>query len=962
MEKTTEFLQSYGSDILSSPHSINNGTKPIIDASDGYLNACKEAISGDCAKEIIAGICFSFGPYISNNFDSKDEKDCWEILINLSHFIIENPIIYGYLEAVTELSIRSRKVSEEFLLFLQNPEMETPNEHLKPLLLTSLFEYLPDGFIFENTDYFYSLVQNSFQVDDFLFRSNFLLLLSKMNLNIEMFISNPSFVSLIWDFIYESSQSDINFPVLSNPLEKLRDLVPVFFELPNEVITQKLQSVDSENIFGLVRLLPYLNFDYFQNVFKILFDFVSENLHILPKLNDAVFDSLDANFNEQYVEYMFSILSKNLLKDFDDVSIYLFSLYFPLFEDPEKDSGLFLIKSINLAFSSLTSNKSILCFAIYQIAEQYKTRSRILSNSVIPSLISIFTLNNDECSKYSSKAFIKLYQTHTLQPSVYLNNYLALFDTLKTIPSYSLYSMKKYFKVLCTIVALKDEDDDNSEQKIFDETLILEFVQKNIFDSELILEFKAFFLELSTALLKSFPNKFEPLNDSASLLAKTLLESNVYFSYPIAAEFILFSENFPELDIIYNRLIDISTGKFTEEKVEDEIIRTTSYYTAIISSENQEFQYPIEIINEQLHSEDYFYQSRAILNLQFIFPKYNDEILTELLSYIIQLSKVSQSSVVVDSTFILLKKLIKMKTEFAFQFALDLILSTMQGRIALLDHNFPVNYDHRKFKFYKCLSSFIKYYKDKSANFVLELIDWAPIASEEILPKIITCINRALEFTVEASIIPQSKIPILWETLLERLKENWRNTDLANYLLGCLVNLLIEYPDICNSKDLMDQMEYMYSESQEENDDEMILILPPIFLDIWSNTNAPIVRSLFHEFSDYIIAEQCNDWDYPLTLNYYVKIVNNDNREPDPYIITDASCVLAHFILADNEKKQELQFNEEMIAIMKKSLAQCCVLCKRVKEIIFEKYCGYPKKIETLIEIFDSEHVDDLDI
>lgn len=958
MEKYIKSFQSYGNDILTSPLAIYNGTAPTICSSEIFINVCKHAIQNNSEKEVITGILFYFGPCVSNDLNEKNENGFWEVLLELSRFITENSMIYGYLEAVTELSIKSKKINDEYLSFLINPEMEVQYKYLKPLVLVCLFDCLPDLFIFKNTEYFLPLVLDTFQAEFlgeeqkeneyFLYRSNLLLILSKMNINMDVITSIPIFSNLIWTFIYETSLSDINFPVLSNPLGKLRELVPDFFEMPNDIISEKLQSNEVENVIGLVRLLPYLNFDYFLAVFQMLFDFISSNAHVSRKLNDAVFDSLCNDFSDQAIEHMYSILSKSILKNCDDVSIYIFTLYFKLFEELRKDSGLFLIKSINLAFSTLESNKSILCFAVFQIAEQYKTRSRLLSNSVIPSLIKSFTINNDECSKYASKAFRKLYQTQTIQPSVYLNEYLELFDELKKIPDYSPYSMHKYFKVLYTIVSLKDEEDnDDDMQDIFDESIILEFAKRNIFDAELQLGIKTFILELCTSLIKSFPCKFSPLNDEASSLAVGLLKSNIYFSYPVAAEFILFSNDF-KLEGIYDRLIEISKGAITAETIDDKIIRITSYYTAVIASQNESCKYPVEIIQEQLKSKDSFYQSRAIMNLQFVYSKYDDETLAELIAYIIQLSKVSQSSSVVDSTFVLLKKLMKQKPDFSFQFASDLILATIQGRIALLDHNFPYNYDHRKFKFYKCLSSYIKHYKNRSVDFVLELIDWAKITSEEILPKIIICLNRALEF----SVVPGNKIQILWETLLEKLKENWRNTDLANYLLGCLVNMLIEYSNICNSKDLMDQMEYMYTESQEEDDDEIILILPPIFLDIWSNTDVEITHSLFHDFSNLIISEQVNDWSYPLILNYYNKIVN---REPDPYIIKDAAYVLAHFILLDKEKMDEMEFQEDLIIKMKQSLNLCYKNCEQVKNLIIDEYKSSPKKTNLLNMIFDAD-------
>lgn len=951
MDEIIKGFKSYGNIILSSPLAINNSTIPINCSSEIFLKACNFALQDKYDKEVIAGICFNLSPYISKKFESEKEEEFWIFLIHLSEKVIDFPIIYGYLEAVTELSIKSTKISDEYLFFLSNPEMTVPNANLKPLILTALYDYLPRLYIFDNTEYFLPLVLESFQIPDFLYRSNFLLLLSRMSLNIEIITSIPDFSNLIWNFIYETSLSDINFPVLSKPLEGLRELVPDFFEMPNEVIPQKLQIFDEGNILGLIRLLPYVIFDDFQNIFQMLLEFVSSNIFVSPKLNDAVSDSLNGIFSDQSVSHMFSILSTNLLRNFDDVSIYIYSLYFPLFEDTQNDPGLFLIKSINLAFSSAESDKSILCFAIYQIAEQYKTRSRMLRNSVIPSLIETFTLNNDSCSKYASKAFIKLYQTSTILPSAYLNDYLQKFDEIiNSIPDYSLYSLKKYFKVLYTIVALKNEDDIDEKKDIYDESIIFDFVKHYILDENLTLAVQAFLLELCTSLNKSFPSQFEQLTEIASSLAIKLLESDIPYSYPIAAEYILFSEDFDSLEQVFQRLIEISEGNVTKE---NKFIRVTSYYTAIISSQNEGFGYPIEIINKQLSSQDYIYQSRAITNLQYVFPQYEDKVLSELMHRVIQLAKTTSSSVVVDNTFILLKQLIKEKTEFAIQFALDLIMATIQGRIALLDHNFPYNYDHSKFKFFKCVTSFIKHYNQQEndlkfqlTSIIIELIDWIPIAAEEILPQIIKSVNRAIEVCA----VPADEIPKLWHYLLKKLEDLWRNTDLANYLLGCLVNMLVTLPDICDSKELMDQMNHMW----EEKDDEMVLILPPIFLDIWSNTNTEITTSLFRTFVDITLKEQCNDWSYPLILNFFAKIIERD-EELDPDVIIDSALVFANFIFKDEENKEKLEIDEELNAKMIHALIQCNLKCEMVKGVLLDKYKRYPEKIDKLSQLFDTD-------
>lgn len=935
MEEIINTFKSTGKAIL---EEITDKTIPIRGSPDNFINACIQSIQSKDPLAIL-GICFNFAPYVSYNFEQIDKSKFWEILINLSPFINEPTTIYGYLEAVAEMTIKSRKISDEFLLFLKS-NTELPNVMLKPLLLTAVFDYLPSHFIFHNTDYFLPLVLNAFQINDFLYRSNFLLILSRMNLNVQTINSIPNFSNIIWNFIFETSLSDTNFPVLSNPMEKFRELVPDFFDLPNEVISQKLQLIDESNLYGLIRLLPFLNPKDFQCVFEAILSFVSTKICVQKKINEAIFDSLVCNFNDQATEYMFSFLSKNLIRLFDDVSIYIYSLYYPLFEDVTNDAGLYLIKSINLAFSSAGSNKSILCFAISQIAEQYKTRSNILHNSVIPAIINTFALNDNECSRYASKALAKLYQTGTVQLSSYLSKYLLFFDEhILTIPNYSLYCLKKYFKVLGMIIDM--QNDPESNEKI-DKSLIFQFVQKYACSESMSLEVKAFILDLCTKLSKAFSLEFEEydLNDICLSLTENLLQSNISFSYPIVAEYILFSEKVPRINEYFRILVDISLGKMTNEP---KIIRVTSYLTAMISSEYDDLHFPVEIIAQQLsvQNEDTdIYQSRAINNLQFTFSQYDDATLNALLQRIIQISKVSRSSNVVDDTFVLLKYLIKEKTEFAFPFASDLILSTIQGRISLLDHNFPFNYDHSKFKFYKCLSSFISHYKAQSANIILELIDWIPLASEDILPKIIKPINRALAVLA----IPSNGVPILWNTLLVKLRQDWHNTDLANYLLGCLVNLLIDYPTICNSDDLISQMKDMW----EANDDEMVLILPQIFFDIWANTDTEIPFDLYHKFTDLLMKEEFKDWCYPLMIKYLIKIVTKENKDLDDDYYIDAASVIARFLLKDDNEKQNLEFNDQIISEMKNALTICNQKCEMIKDKLFHDYSKYPGKVNTL--------------
>ncbi|OHT06074.1 hypothetical protein TRFO_05733 [Tritrichomonas foetus] len=949
MQDINNVFRTTGLAIMTDKQAIYNGTEPIRATPEQFMNACEIAINSNDVNELV-GVCFNLAPFISFNFNSFGNEIInyfWTFLIKISPIITGYPIVYGYIEAVTELATKQRKIDVSFLDFLADPNQN--NTFLKPIILVALYDSLPNLLVFNNTEYFLPQILDSFEIKDFSHRSTLLLLLSRLNINIQKVDSCPRFADEIWKFVWEASLSTINFSNIPKPLQQLRQLIPDFFDKPHEIISQKFDMLHEQNLFGITRLLPFLNSTYFQNGIDTLLNYVSTVKLISNGLNEAVSDSLECEFIEQAIDILYNTLSKNLQTQFDDASIYLFSLYFPLFEDHYKDAGMILIRAINLAFSSLESNKAILCFAAAQIADQYKVRSKILKNNVLPSILNTIALNDEISLKYATKALITFQNScHVFTTSI-LQSYLHKFGLLfQENGNYKIQCIKRYLQVLDHLVSSEDEDIDIIE--------IIHFTASYIDTNRPTpLDVRAYFLDLCTSIFRSYPNEFEQLSEFAKLTSIALLSpsnltendcTNISFGFPIAAKFATFSASFENLEEIQACLLEISKGRIP---CNEKNIRVTSYYAAIIAY-TKNLPFPIEIIEQYLSSNDDKYQSRALVNLRYIYKTYkNDGTLMKLLNQIVSLTKLSTSVVFVDAAFSLFKKILKSKknpelVENIYPVCTDLLYSTSQGRIALLEHNFPFNYDHKSFKFYKFLTMYIEKYKTRAIPLINEIIDWLPLVSTRILPKLIKVINN----TLNCDVLPADSVAILWVTLMKLLKENWYDTNIANYLLGCTVNLLLYYPTMCNIHDLMSQLDYMW----ESNDDEMILILPPIYFDIWANTSVPVTGSHFQIFLEKILQEQVDEWSYPLMIKLLIKIIS---KEENHDFIFDGCLVISHFLLKSENELQDLEFDEEMIETMKISLQTYYQLNVGIKDMICQEYRSYPGKIDKLCQILDSD-------
>ena len=81
------------------------------------------------------------------------------------------------------------------------------------------------------------------------------------------------------------------------------------------------------------------------------------------------------------------------------------------------------------------------------------------------------------------------------------------------------------------------------------------------------------------------------------------------------------------------------------------------------------------------------------------------------------------------------------------------------------------------------VTSLLKYIENQntpSLSIVLQLIDWLPLASNKIIPKIAKLINKA--FSID--LIPCDIVKKIYQLLLDLLQEYWRDTEIANCLLA----------------------------------------------------------------------------------------------------------------------------------------------------------------------------------
>ena len=357
-------------------------------------------------------------------------------------------------------------------------------------------------------------------------------------------------------------------------------------------------------------------------------------------------------------------------------------------------------------------------------------------------------------------------------------------------------------------------------------------------------------------------------------------------------------------------------------------------------------KFPLNIIYNFLSSEDEFLQSKAVLLLKNVYNEYSLEQVVSLFSKIVEIAKVTKSHLFVNQTYLLARKLIKCN-EYQ-EYIIDLIYSTLQGRISLLEHNYATEYESESFKFYKLLSTYVSNYPLKSLLIIQELIDWLPNVSISMVEKLLFVINSILT----CNDLPSNLVTEIWVTLIQQLARYSSYLTPADSILGCLVSLREFYPSLCKIEDLLTIMNGIWEESIQD-DEEMICLLSTIYLDLFSNEEMiQIPPNLWKFIMNLIISEQFEDLDYSGMLSNVIKIINKSGEVNDLY--QETIRLLFHFLVMDDKTlKQKYGIKKKL----KNQLIECMKSCVQNSSLeLDDLLCDYEKeKVIKLYSLINQE-------
>jgi hypothetical protein len=229
--------------------------------------------------------------------------------------------------------------------------------------------------------------------------------------------------------------------------------------------------------------------------------------------------------------------------------------------------------------------------------------------------------------------------------------------------------------------------------------------------------------------------------------------------------------------------------------------------------------FPAAVLHSYLDSGDHLFQTAAVSIIRRTVSTAED--LPALLAKSAAVAKTTNFAPFVNEFLLLAQSYLSTYRRTCSEID-DVLFGILQGRVALLDHNFPFDYDYPAFKLYTFLCSYIELLTERGAN-CLRACVLAPEAGQT------ADVGSRLAF-----LKPRSASG-LWEMSLERLKEEWNESSICSCVLALTVNLRIRCPSACNLSDLLAHMQFMMA------------FLPTVFLDIAANETEklPISKQIF---------------------------------------------------------------------------------------------------------------------
>ncbi|OHT07158.1 hypothetical protein TRFO_01280 [Tritrichomonas foetus] len=926
-------------------------------------------ISND--KDLLLGFCYSIGPFILKNYSRirKDQIiDFWDGLIKLSILITEEIEIYGFCEAISAICFKCFEIADTFFDFLIDPKAH--NSEIKPPILITLYNDLPEDFISNHADVFAPLISNYFLTADPVHKALNLVLVTALDFSGEKLRNIPNFENNLWSSIFDLvSNHHSYYHTLIGPFLKFKKLTPSFFTNSSDFIRLKVQEiVDSsfneeniQKIIPLLKLIPFLSLDDLDSLFRKIIPILSLfffHVNSIPKeFTKALNESRKILRSKDSVLKIYSICCEFLETENYPAIIYLLGIFTDKFSIYYKDSfNLIFEKFINGLESSYPIKFPII-FAINENLDfvySLKDNNVLLKEKIIPMLFEIIIKSINEADiHWSLKA---------------LRNVLRIFDSNEFFPKFS--EILEIYPIISSKYSPKCSNNFsiNCQQKFShnyvhdffkliyesikcsltteDISAVVEFIQ-NILMEDVSFNVKSEICVLIRVLCREYENESKKLIEIGFSLANELIFSDFTDYFDVAFHLLgFFSENrfysFDEAKFINQAYRIVNQEIVTSPNIQREVFYNLSRFSSST--------FPTEIVSEFLGKDDDEFQMVAIVVIDRYYHRYNKSSLNkccthcshschdchevqidetkiknnnslgkdELIPFIKKLSvliKNSKSSEIVNDSFTIFSKMINKFDDLPTKHFDDVLLTTMQGRLAIFNHTMPYNYDSQQFQFFRFISHYIVKYPT-NAKWVLEdFMLWILRASSCMISKIL----KVLEIGLEMKLINSRMANDLCASITARIDEDNSNFNLVKSGTLLMMKIKHKFPNNFKIPEFLVFLEKIWEENS--NDRVFIELLTPIFLEIFSEKTFNIHGDfeIFHEISSIIIAESF-DFDYPKIVEYYIKM--HANKIPFDSFDNDSAAVFVHFLVKNTRILHEDGFTLETLQTMHKCLKQ----------------------------------------
>ena len=290
-----------------------------------------------------------------------------------------------------------------------------------------------------------------------------------------------------------------------------------------------------------------------------------------------------------------------------------------------------------------------------------------------------------------------------------------------------------------------------------------------------------------------------------------------------------------------------------------------------------------------------FYQTQKNI-YNNIFPK------------LVEIAKTTKDIDLVNYTFSIFKSIISDKTKVPPE-CLELLFSTLQGRITLFNHIPPYQYLLTpNFKFFSADKHFTTKFPSQSHTLVETLVSWIPSISIHVFPYL--C--KSLKQSVKQKILAIKEATILYDILLNRISEDSTKAAPECHSISLAAALVKNYEGL-SVMSLFSVLEDIWDKYSKE--EHVITFIGPLFLDLILRNISSITQKsdITKQISKAVVSGEYY-FDGPTIASLYLRLLKSNPTFCNPN--GDCALVFGYYLSQDRKDLENMEFDTDLINAM----------------------------------------------